>query len=129
VPELRAKVKGSLADKAAGDFFKIITALNEIRCSDDVDEVDLVLNNAGKGTTDHIKGEIDKLNELRTPKELAEINEIILWIGHSQERLSVEKMTAALQLRSKAPSLRTLDYKFKTSYFLFEIDNDGFVES
>ncbi|KAJ5231287.1 uncharacterized protein N7469_005875 [Penicillium citrinum] len=128
VPELREKVKKALSDKTDGDYFKITTALNEIRLSEYVDEIDTILNNAGKGTDDHIRGEINKLNEARTSKEIAEINEILLWVANSQERLSVEKMTVILQLRSNAASLRSLDYKFKTSYFLFGIDNDGFVE-
>lgn len=128
VLELRAKVKDFLADRTGGDYFKIITALNEIRCSNDVDELDTILDNASKETNDHIQGEIDKLNQFRTSKELAEINEIILWVGNSQERLSVEKMTAALQLSTNSTALRSLDSKFKTSYSLFETNNDGFIE-
>ena len=128
VPELRAKVKDSLTKKAKGNFFKIETALNEIRSLDYVNEIDLVLDNAGNELTVQIEQEIRRLEKLRTPKELAEINEIILWIGFSQELVSAEEMTAVLRLRTGAASLRSLEERFKTKYFLFEIDNDGIVD-
>lgn len=128
VQKLRRKIQNELYEKTAGDYFKIDSALNKISSLDYVNDIDDVLKDAGKELTEHIRDEIRRLTEIRTPKELKEINEIILWIVFGEERMSVETMTTVLQWRSGGASLRPLESKFKDKYFLFEVDSDGMVD-
>lgn len=128
VPKLRENIIDRLSHQTGGNYLKIDSALNEIDALDYMDGIELVLKNAGKELTDHIKADVQKLNRIRTQDELVEINEIILWITYAEERMSVEKMTAVLQLRSAAVPLRPLEVRFRTKFLLFEVDSDGYVD-
>lgn len=128
VAELRRKISDTLSDKTAGDYFKMDTILKRIRGLDYVHDIDHVLENAGQERSQHILGEIEQLNDTRTPKEIGEINEIILWILHGRQWLSPGQMSAVLYVKSGELSLLSLGDKFQTKYSLFEVDNDGDVD-
>lgn len=128
VSELRNKICNTLCDKTAGDYFKMDTILKQIRNLDYVHDIDKVLESAGKERSQHILGEIEQLNNTRTSKEIAEINEIILWILYGRQWLGPKRMTAVLYVKSGELSLLSLEAKFQMKYSLFEVDSDGIVD-
>ncbi|RMJ27393.1 hypothetical protein PHISP_01709 [Aspergillus sp. HF37] len=128
VAGLREKISDTLCDKTEGDYFKMDTILKQIRGLDYVHDIDRVLDNAGKERSQHVLGEIERLNDTRTPKEIGEINEIILWILYGRQWLSPKQMSAVLYVKSGELSLLSLDAKFQAKYSLFEVDSDGDVD-
>lgn len=128
VSELRRKICDTLCDKTAGDYFKMDTILKQIRDLDYVHDIDRVLEEAGKERSKHILGEIEQLNRTRTPKEIAEINEIILWILYGRQWLGPKQMNAVLYVKTGELSLLSLEAKFQTKYSLFKVDSEGLVD-
>ncbi|KAL4881043.1 hypothetical protein BJY04DRAFT_227961 [Aspergillus karnatakaensis] len=128
VSGLREKIHVALRDKTAGDYFRINTILKRISNLDYVNDIDQVLENAGKERSQQIQAEIESLNNTRSAKEIAEINEIILWILHGREWLKPRQMAAVLYTQSGELSLLTLEAKLQLKYTLFEIDSDGDVD-
>lgn len=128
VPALRKKISDTLCRKTAGDYFKINTIIKRISSLDYVNDIDRVLADAGQGRPQQILGEIEKLNKNRTPKEIAEINEIILWILHGREWFKPYQMAAVLYLKTGELSLLPLETKLSLKYHLFEIDTDGDID-
>ncbi|RJE17896.1 hypothetical protein PHISCL_09766 [Aspergillus sclerotialis] len=128
VSELRNKICNTLCDQTAGDYFKMDTILRQIRNLDYVHDIDNVLEGAGRERSQHILGEIEQLNNTRTSKEIAEINEIILWILYGRQWLDPKRMTAVLYVKSGELSLLSLEAKFQMKYLLFEVDSDGIVD-
>lgn len=128
VSDLRQKICDTLCDKTGGDYFKMDTILKQIRGLDYVHDIDRVLDNAGKERSQHIRGEIEQLNNSRTRKEIGEINEIILWILYGRQWLSPREMSAVLYVKSGELSLLSLETKFQTKYSLFQVDSDGDVD-
>ncbi|KAF9891731.1 hypothetical protein FE257_003212 [Aspergillus nanangensis] len=128
VTDLRQKISTSLCDKTAGDFFRINTILKHISTLDYVHDIDQVLEDAGKERSEQILGEIDKLNRIRSSKEIAEINEIILWVLYGREWFQSRQMAAVLYEKTGELSLLPLETKLQVKYSLFEIDSDGDID-
>ncbi|KAL4926828.1 uncharacterized protein BDV17DRAFT_141927 [Aspergillus undulatus] len=128
VPDLRKKIRIALRDKTAGDYFRINTILKRISHLDYVNDIDQVLENAGRERSQQIEAEIESLNSMRSSKEIAEINEIILWILYGREWLKPRQMAAVLFVQSGELSLLRLEAKLQLKYTLFEVDSDGDVD-
>lgn len=128
VSDLREKIRVALRDKTAGDYFRVNTILKRISHLDYVNDIDQVLENAGKERSQQIEAEIESLNNARSSKEIAEINEIILWILYGREWLQPRQMAAVLYTQSGELSLLTFEAKLQLKYTLFEVDSDGDVD-
>lgn len=128
IPELRQKICDSLCEKTAGDYFRINTILKQISTLDYVHDIDQVLADAGKERSEQIVGEIEKLNQTLNSKEIAEVNEIILWILYGREWFKPRQMAAVLYQRSGDLSLLPLETKLQIKYSLFEVDSDGDID-
>ncbi|CAM1511878.1 Fc.00g093910.m01.CDS01 [Cosmosporella sp. VM-42] len=128
VTEMREKILKDLLESTGGDYYKINRVLDNISKTDEVEEIDEYLKNAGNARLDQIEADIEKLNETRTPKEISEINEIILWINTGREWLSPEQLEAALALKAgtgsmgQRTSLMSLASKIRSKYTLFGLD-------
>ncbi|KAK1147409.1 hypothetical protein N8T08_001491 [Aspergillus melleus] len=128
IPELRQKICESLCEKTAGDYFRINTILKHISTLDYVHDIDQVLKDAGKERSEQILVEIEKLNQTLSPKEIAEVNEIILWILYGREWFKPRQMAAVLYEKSGDLSLLPLHTKLQIKYSLFEVDSDGDID-
>ncbi|KAL3468524.1 hypothetical protein BJX64DRAFT_246157 [Aspergillus heterothallicus] len=128
VPALRKKISESLRDKTAGDYFRINTILKRINNLDYVNDIDQVLENAGRERSQQIQAEIESLNSTRSSKEIAEINEIILWILYGREWFNPRQMGAVLYTKTGELSLLTLEAKLQIKYTIFEVDSDGDID-
>ncbi|KAF7596498.1 hypothetical protein BBP40_001370 [Aspergillus hancockii] len=128
IPELRAKIRDKLCAQTKGDYFKIDRSLDHISSLEYRTDIEQALDDASKERSQQIAEEIEQMNENRSEKELAEINEIIRWIVYGKELLTPKQMSAALYVRSGEPSLLPLQQKFQMKYPLFEIDRNGKVD-
>lgn len=127
VPELRRDIQDRLYEKTGGNYYLMEKTLARISALDYDKDIYAALEDADKSLEDHISDDIVRLNETLSPKEIEEMNEIILWITSAQERMSVDIMTAVLRFKNDAASLRPLEERLKKKFLLFEIDNDGYV--
>lgn len=126
VSELRTKILSSLQSSTRGDYYKIERVLDNISKTDDVEEIDALLESAGNVRPDQIESDIEKLNQQRTPKEVAEINEMVLWVNDARIWFSPAQIEAALALKagSKAStSLMSIEAKIASKYTIFTTDS------
>ncbi|KAL4980419.1 hypothetical protein BDW66DRAFT_166547 [Aspergillus desertorum] len=129
VKDLRKKIRIALRDKTSGDYFRVNTILKRISHLDYVNDIDQVLESAGRERSQQIQAEIESLNNVRNSKEIVEINEIILWILYGREWLKPRQMAAVLYVQSGELSLLTLeandgDVDFR-SYEIVDLIPDG----
>lgn len=129
VAEIREEVENSLCKQIKGSNYDLINAtLDKIYPLESEEEIRDSLKGAERTMSQHIRADIDMLNKIRTDKELAEINEMILWLLFAKERMSPEMMTAVLQAKNKTASLLSLEDRIKNKFILFEINEDGYVD-
>ena len=124
VAEIRERILRALKESTDGDYYKLGQDLNNLANYDEVEDIEKYLENPGQTRPDHIRALIDKLNQERTPKEIAEINEIILWVSYGPRWLSLPEMEAALALRTRkwgSRSLTSLESKIRSRYSIFRI--------
>ncbi len=130
VSEVRGKIMHALKESTDGGYYKLGRDLDNLARFDEIEEIDEYLKDVGKTRPEHIKALIEKLNEERTPKEIAEINEIILWINNGFTWLNVNEMEAALAFRTGkivSKSLGSLESKIRTKYTIFAIIGSNVV--
>ncbi len=129
--EWRAKIVATLRDKTSGDYVKLVKCLDDIEKVDLVEEIQNVLDNAGKSRSDQIEAEIQALNQSRTAKEIAEINEIVLWMDTARVPLPPDDLDAVLavgQSSDGGSSLLPLEARLRAKYTLFAVSTAGKVE-
>jgi hypothetical protein len=127
VAEVRAVIRDSLYRQTEGNYKLINATLDKIRPLENDQEIHDALKGAGRSMLEHMYDDVHMLNEVRTTKELHEINEIIVWLTFAKERMSPDVITAVLNLKNVGASLRPLEDRFKDKLILFEINEDGFV--
>ncbi|KAK2127733.1 hypothetical protein NOF04DRAFT_1345276 [Fusarium oxysporum II5] len=113
-----------------GRNYKIERVHDNISKTDDVEEIDALLESAGNVRPDQIESDIEKLNQQRTPKEIAEINEMILWVNDARIWFSPAQIEAALALKAgpkASTSLMSIEAKIASKYTIFTTDS-GFVQ-
>ncbi|SCO86237.1 uncharacterized protein FRV6_10364 [Fusarium oxysporum] len=128
--ELRTKILSSLQSSTRGDYYKVERVLDNISKTDDVEEIDALLESAGNVRPDQIESDIEKLSQQRTPKEIAEINEMILWVNDARIWFSPAQIEAALALKAghkASTSLMSIEAKIASKYTIFTT-NSGLVQ-
>ncbi|KAK8022574.1 hypothetical protein PG993_013341 [Apiospora rasikravindrae] len=101
ISDWRTTIFNTLREKCEGDYFKLHTNLKDLEKVDLVDDIMDVLENAGKSRTDQIDAALRNLNSIRTPKEIDEINEIMLWINDGCDFLPVEAMESIVAIKHR----------------------------
>jgi hypothetical protein len=127
VTERRKKIREQLSQAAAGDYYKLNSALNTISTLDYMDDIKLVIQGAQEERSKQIHEEIQMLNKLRSEREIKEINQIILWITFAIEPVSEKHISAILYMSIGEAPLRPLAERFRTKYLLFEVNGKGYV--
>ncbi|KAF5005699.1 hypothetical protein FDECE_7860 [Fusarium decemcellulare] len=130
VSDMRAKILKELQSSTGGDYYKVGRVLDNISKTDEVDEINDLLETAGSARPDQIEADIEKLNQTRTTKEIAEINEMILWINAARIWLEPLEMESALALKAgpgASTSLMSVEAKIESKYNIFSTET-GFVE-
>lgn len=128
IMRLRGKIQQELPQRTRRNYYMIDNFLERISSMDLDKDILKALDEAGGDLTLRIKADIERLNQIRTPEELGEINTIVIWITFAMERMTVEKMKAVLQFRNEAVSLVPLEERLRKKFLLFEIDNAGCVD-
>ncbi|VUC27262.1 unnamed protein product [Clonostachys rosea] len=132
VAEIRERILRELPNSTDGDYHKIGRVLDNISKTDDPDEVDFQLESARRPRPEQIEADIQKLNQSLSNREIAEINEMILWVNNSMsEKVDIAMMEAAIDLGTgefASPSLMSLRSKIKSKYTLFQVGWNDTVE-
>lgn len=126
VMRIRQEVQSKLQNQPQGNYYMISNILDQISLLDLDKDIYEALDGAKNTLSHNIRADVEKLNKSRTPQELEEINEVILWVTSAREKMTAEKMKAVLQFHNKATSLLRLEDRLRR-FLLFEIDNDGLV--
>lgn len=126
VMKIRKDVQSKLQNQPQGNYYTISNILDQISLLDLDKDIYAALDGAKNTLSHNIRADVDKLNKSRTPQELEEINEVILWVTFAREKMTADKMKAVLQFHNKAASLLRLEDRLR-KFLLFEIDNDGVV--
>ncbi|KAK8076248.1 hypothetical protein PG994_003520 [Apiospora phragmitis] len=101
ISDWRKTIFNTLREKCEGDYFKLHSNLKDLEKVDLVDDIYDVLENAGKSRTAQIDSALRNLNNIRTPKEIDEINEIMLWINDGCDFLPVEAMESIVAIKHR----------------------------
>jgi hypothetical protein len=128
VAEIRDEIENSICKQIKGNYNLIKATLDRIFPLESEEEIHDTLKHVDRSMSQHIDEDIKTLNDIRTDKELAEINEIILWLISAKERISPEMMTAVLQAKNQTASLLSLEDRIRDKFILFEINEDGYVD-
>ncbi|KAH6975729.1 hypothetical protein EDB80DRAFT_740536 [Ilyonectria destructans] len=104
IAEWRKRILAKLAEKCAGDYSKLNSSLSALSQMHLVQDIEEVLAQADSTRADQILAEISHLNNTRTPKEIEEINEIIVWVNSGRRWLSAETVEALLAIKHQAES-------------------------
>lgn len=125
VSDLRTKIVKDLPLSTAGDYYKIGRVLDNVSLATEAEEITTLLEAAGDLRPDQIQSDIEKLNQIRTAKEITEINEIILWINAGNEWFTPLQMESALGLLAgpqASTSLMSLEAKIAVKYNIFSTE-------
>ncbi|KAI5455838.1 hypothetical protein BGZ63DRAFT_397450 [Mariannaea sp. PMI_226] len=101
IRQWRDRILDTLLDKCEGDYFRINSILKRLSLVDLISDIEAILADAGKTRIDQIDAEIQRLNDERTPAEIAEINTILRWVIHGVAFVQVDTMQSLLSLRSR----------------------------
>ncbi|KAH7176995.1 hypothetical protein EDB81DRAFT_51645 [Dactylonectria macrodidyma] len=104
IAEWRKRILVKLTEKCAGDYFKLNSSLSALSQMHLVQDIEEVLAQADNTRSDQIIAEISHLNNTRTPKEIKEINEIIIWVNSGRRWFSAETVEALLAIKHQAES-------------------------
>lgn len=124
--KIREEVQSKLQNLPQRNYYTINNILDQISLLDLDRDIYDALDGAKNTLSHNIRADVEKLNTSRTPQELEEINEVILWVTFAREKMTAEKMKAVLQFHNNATSLLRLEDRLR-KFLLFEIDNDGLV--
>ncbi|KAM0371267.1 hypothetical protein ACHAPK_005487 [Fusarium culmorum] len=125
VADLRAKILHDLQSSTEGDYYKIGRVLDNVSTATEAEEINSLLESAGAMRPDQIESDIEKLNQNRTAKEIAEINEIILWVDAGNVWFSPLQMESALALKAGpggSTSLMSVKAKIASKYNIFSTE-------
>ncbi|KAH7150316.1 hypothetical protein B0J13DRAFT_286660 [Dactylonectria estremocensis] len=125
VSNIREKILNDLPFSAKGDYYKISRVLDNISKTNDTEDINAHLRGVDDAWFDQIDADIERLNETCTPKEIAEINEIILWASMAPSWMTPLEMEGVLALKGDT-SLVSIESKIKTKYTIFSTEY-GFV--
>lgn len=101
--------------------------MDTISTLDYIEEIENVIKGARLNRSDQVSVEIEKLDRERTPRQIQEINQIILWITFAIEPISVEHLATTLFMNVGEAPMQSLPERFRTKYLLFEVDDNGKV--
>ncbi|KAH6895943.1 hypothetical protein B0T10DRAFT_229685 [Thelonectria olida] len=124
VSETRENILKNVLESTAGDFYKINRVLDNISKTDEVEEINAILETAGDARPDQIEADIESLNKTRTAKEISEINEIILWVSTAGHGFTPHLMESAMALKpgNGGTLLMSMESKIKTKYTIFSAE-------
>ncbi|KAL0943048.1 neutral amino acid permease [Colletotrichum truncatum] len=131
VLDTKKMVLEKLLSSTNGDYYITSAALDNIDRVDSLEEVEDCLEKASGARSNQILEDIKRLNFTMKPKEIEEINEIILWIKWGIRWVTPAHVETSLEMKadpesaSRQTSLRSLESKIKSKYSsLFRLDGE-----
>ncbi|KAJ5951171.1 uncharacterized protein N7479_009584 [Penicillium vulpinum] len=129
---LRESICIGVTKNADGSFHKVQKWLDKIESlvqSDSRDELTRFLNTLSQGGSDLAESELRDLERILDSKEIAELNELIIWCEYHMSKdviFGIEQLEAFLFIRSNSPPLRSLRKKIRDRFSLvLEEKDDG----
>ncbi|GLA75150.1 hypothetical protein AtubIFM55763_006416 [Aspergillus tubingensis] len=135
--ELRKSICEAVTKNARGSFHKVQKWLDRIENlvqSNSRDELTRFLNALSRGGSDLAKSELQDLERILDWKEIAELNELIIWCEFSMSKdviLDIDQLEAFLWeqkfIRSNSPPLSSLRKKIRDRFSLILEERDDGV--
>ncbi|BCR95957.1 uncharacterized protein AKAW2_20897A [Aspergillus luchuensis] len=131
--DLRKSICEAVTKNARGSFHKVQKWLDRIENlvqSDSRDELIRFLNALSRGGSDLAKSELQDLERILDWKEIAELNELIIWCEFSMSKdvlLDIDQLEALLFIRSNSPPLSSLRKKIRDRFSLILEERDDGV--
>ena len=100
IQEMREKILGVLTESTGGNYRKIRRVLDNISRTDEVEEINGYLKDAGNTAADQIAIDIARLEQTSTAKEIAVINELVLWTISAYVWMTPLQLEAALAIKA-----------------------------
>lgn len=127
VLERRNQIREQLSQAAAGDYYKLDSALNVISTLDYMEDINRVIQGTRDDRSKQLHDEIEMLNRERSPRQIQEINQIIRWVKFALDPVSDKTVSAVLYMVTGEVPLRPLTEQIRTKYLLFEVNRKGIV--
>ncbi|RAH61964.1 hypothetical protein BO85DRAFT_465807 [Aspergillus piperis CBS 112811] len=131
--DLRKSICEAVTKNARGSFHKVQKWLDRIENlvqSDSRDELIRFLSALSRGGSDLAKSELQDLERTLDWKEIAELNELIIWSEFNMSKdviLDIEQLEAFLFIRSNSPPLSSLRKKIRDRFSLILEERDDGV--
>ncbi|GFN15852.1 hypothetical protein AtubIFM56815_002741 [Aspergillus tubingensis] len=130
--DLRESICETVTTNARGSFHKVQKWLDRIENliqSDNRDELSRFLSALSRGGSDLAKSELQDLERTLDWKEIAELNELIIWCEFNMSKdviLDIDQLEAFLFIRSNSPPLSSLRKKIRDRFSsILEERDDG----
>jgi hypothetical protein len=128
ISEQREQICKDLLQTAAGDYYKIDSALHIISTLDYMEDINRVIQETRGDRAMQLHREIDMLNRERSPRQIQEMNHLIRWITFASEDVTGRLASSLLYLVTGNVPLRPLAEQIRTKYLLFKLNAEGCVE-
>ncbi|EFX01558.1 nacht and tpr domain containing protein [Grosmannia clavigera kw1407] len=127
------RIRDRLANEVGGSYYKVTSAIGKIEevVLNDGEEtdVDRVLDESSKDERAISQTVIRTLEETLQAREIAELNELLVWVIFGFCTFHLDLLDAALSLRFKTRTLLKLTNKLKGKYGkIFHVLSDGYVD-
>lgn len=121
VKQLRKEVFHALVQTVAGDFVHASLLLNEISTKQWPTEIREILANAKQGAqrSDTIAREVARCNSVLSPREIRDLNVLLLWVSCAERSLTIAELESVLFLAKGESSLRSLRDQIQDKYSAF----------
>ncbi|KAJ5981977.1 hypothetical protein N7451_012077 [Penicillium sp. IBT 35674x] len=113
---LRGDILEGLTKDTKGDFVNLELLLNEISRKKRPSEIRDVLARSGENRSNTIARKVEMLNETLSDEDVSELNYPLTWVVFAEGFPTVDFLEAALFLRSREPSLRSLADSIRGQY-------------
>ncbi|KAL9068112.1 MAG: hypothetical protein Q9157_006608 [Trypethelium eluteriae] len=122
---LRAKILERLLAAARGNYNTINRILYDIEVSDDLTQVEDVLNRVDEDSAQAIKREINALNERLGGQYIKQLNTIFMWIATARSPPDASLLSSALSMTfGESGLLKPVEYLKKNCSSLVDISKD-----
>lgn len=117
---LKSTVQERLLDRSSNSYFTVRKDLEKVKdistSSGTEEELTRFLKESNAGLEELVRLDIEALETILRPREIDELNELLVWVVAGSVYFSFGELTAALFLRFKTVPLQPLIQKFTSKY-------------
>jgi hypothetical protein len=117
---LKNTVEQRLLERSNNSYFTVRQDLEKVKdistSSGTEEELNRILQESNAGLEELVRSDIEALEAILKPREIDEVNELLIWVVAGAVYFSFKELTAALFLRFKTVPLQPLLRKFTSKY-------------